>query len=57
MHCVNESNHTFNEIETGYKMSSCFVYVDENHASLIEIEAKLIHVILSTNMLRKIMRL
>jgi len=38
-------------------MSSLYVYVDENHASLVEIEARLIHVILSTNMLMKIMRL
>jgi len=36
-------------------MSSCYVYVDVNNASLIEIEAGLIHVILS--MLMKIMYL
>ena len=55
--CVDENNHTFDEIEAGYKMSSYYVYVDENYASLIEIDAGLIHEILSTNMLTKIMRL
>jgi len=34
--CVEENNHTFNEIETGYEKSSCHLYVDENNALLEE---------------------
>jgi len=35
--CVDENNHTFDEIEAGCEMSSCYdVYVYENNSSLIE---------------------
>jgi len=37
--CVDENNHTFNEIEAGYKISYCYVHADENKASFNEIEA------------------
>jgi len=43
-----ENNHAFNEIEAGYERSSCYVNVDEINASLIKIEAGLIHENLST---------
>jgi len=29
MFCVDENNRTFNEIEVGYDMISCYVNVDE----------------------------
>ena len=52
--CVNENYHTFNELEAGYEMSSCYICIVENNVSLIEIEAGLIHVILSMYTLMKL---
>src|SRR6218665_3988667 len=51
--CLEENNHAFNETEAGYQMSSCYVYVVENNASLME--AGFLRGIPSTCMLMKIM--
>ena len=47
--CIGENNHTFNEIEAEYGMSSCYLYVAENNASLTKTEAGLIQVIVDEN--------
>lgn len=46
--CVVENGNPFNYIEAGYEKSSCYVYFDENNASLIETEAGFIYGMLST---------
>jgi len=54
--CIDDNNNqTFNGVEAGSERSSCYEFAVENNASLIKIEAGLIHGILSTYKSTKVM--